>query len=507
MSTDLVPALRPGVRLVPRDDERFPGALEDGALGRRVKLDAVGVALAGALDAPQPLAALAARAGCAPEPAARAVASFARLHLLDTGEARALAGDAEALAAVAAAPPEAVPLLIRDDARFSCTRCGSCCGGHNVGPVFDDVLEGLADKLGDLREATRSAKGLFFAMDGGGAGPGGELVLCHQSRGSCVFLDDDRRCRVHAAYGADAKPRACRIFPYELVATPRGVAVTVQRECRGFVEARQGKRLADDEAHLRRILALAPALTATPRVLHLAPGSPLTWDAYEALEAAFHEAVDAHPEAPLSALAAMARAVRGALGAPPSRAAHGGTLEALRDDLDTLGAGLTRALDAMGGAVPEPTDALWVRAEVLDHLRHALAGLRPDWRRVARGPERPDQHALVRDHLHHALMSKALALAPSVAHGLARLVLSWLLTMSLAVHRAREVKRRHLVAQDLMDALVVTSFALRHQDLGDHVFPKIDDALVDLFVFRLDALIAHGDALADPDTRMELVKF
>ena len=79
--------------------------------------------------------------------------------------------------------------------------------------------------------------------------------------------------------------------------------------------------------------------------------------------------------------------------------------------------------------------------------------------------------------------------------------------MSLAVHRAREVKRRHLVAQDVMDALVVTGFLARHDDVTTHLLDPHDDALVDLFLLRLPALAAHAADLRDPDRRVELVKF
>lgn len=503
---DLVPPLRPGVRLVPTGDE---GAafLEDTVLGRRIRLDARGHDVARALDAPQALTALAARLGGEPEPVGRAVASFSRLHLLDTPDARAHASDAEALAAVTRADRATVPLLIRDDARFTCTMCGSCCGGHNVGPVFEDVLDGLSPHAADLEAATRTAKGLFFAMGADPDAPEREQVLCHQSRGSCVFLMDDRRCRIHAAIGGDSKPRACRIFPYEFVATPRGVAVTVQRECRGFPEARLGKRLADDTDALRRLVALAPSLTSVRRIISMAPGFSMTWDAYERIESALHNATDAHPDDACAALAAGRDVLVTASGNDPTAPAPRTSVADLRADLDQLVTALLGRIAPMREAVPTPTAELLVRADALDHLRDALTGLRDDLPRVVAPLARPDQRALFNEHLHHALMSKTLALAPTVLAGWARLSFGWVVAMSLATHRARQVKRRHLVAQDVMDALVITSFLWRHEDIATHVLPAFDEALVDLFVLRWPALVAAARELPDPDTRLELVKF
>lgn len=516
-----VPPLRPGVRLAPAPSADAPdappaGVVEDLVLGRRVRLDPRGFAVASALDGPQPLDALAARLAADPDAIARVVASFDRLHLLATPTATALAADAAALDAVRAAPAADVPVLVRPDARFTCTMCGSCCGGHNVGPVFQDVLDGLAPHAAELERATATAKGLFFAMGGDPDAPDRQQVLCHQSRGSCIFLMDDRRCRIHAALGGDRKPRACRIFPYEFVATPRGVAVTIQRECRGLVEARAGKALADDLPAIRRLLALAPELTSVRRVVSLAPDAPVAWATYERLEDALHAAVDAHADDPVAALLACRHALTAAVAdarqASPAATAgdedYGADdVATLRRDLDALTDALLAAIAPLREAVPEPTADLLIRADALDHLRDALRGLRDDLRRVVAPPARPDQRDLARDHLHHAFMAKTLATARTAEVGLARLVFGWLLTNALAVHRARQVKRRHLVAQDLMDALVVTSFLWRHQDLADRVLPAFDDDLVDLFVHRLPALLAHAAALPDPDQRLELTKF
>jgi|GEM_PF-1966794 len=505
---DLVPPLRAGVRLLPRDDA--PGALiEDPVLRRRVRLDPNGQAVASALDAPQPIADLAARLGADVEPIARAVTSFMRLHLLDTPEARALAFDAEALDRVEKTPPASVPLLVRDDARFTCTMCGSCCGGHNVGPVFDDVLDGLAPHAADLEAATRTAKGLFFTMGSDPNAPEREQVLCHQSRGSCIFLMDDRRCRIHAALGGDKKPRACRIFPYEFVATPRGVAVTIQRECRGFLEARGGQRLADHLDEIRSLVALAPSLSTVKRIVAMAPGQPIPWDHYQQLEDALHATVDQHAASADAAatLVALRDVVFAAAGGEPDAEVPGTDVDTLRTDLDALVTALLERVGAMRKAIPEPTAELVVKADSLDHLRDALTNLRADLPRALAPLARGEQRELFVEHLHHALMSKSLAMAPSILAGWARLAFGWVLATTLAVHRARQVKRRHLVGQDVMDALVVTSFLMRHEDIAERLLPAFDEALVDLFVVRWPAIVASARDLPDPDRRLELVKF
>jgi lysine-N-methylase len=41
--------------------------------------------------------------------------------------------------------------------------------------------------------------------------------LNHRPDGSCVFLSDTGRCRIHERFGYDTKPLPCRLFPYVLV--------------------------------------------------------------------------------------------------------------------------------------------------------------------------------------------------------------------------------------------------------------------------------------------------
>ena len=43
--------------------------------------------------------------------------------------------------------------------------------------------------------------------------------------GRCAALEPDEKCAIHAAHGGDAKPRACRIFPYTFIETPTEVRV------------------------------------------------------------------------------------------------------------------------------------------------------------------------------------------------------------------------------------------------------------------------------------------
>jgi len=486
---DLIPPLRADVRV---EDLPSGKALFDAALNRRVKLDARGAAIALRLAAGAPVSAreIAEAEGVDVAAVEKLVAGLARLNLLATPTAT----ERVAVERVARAAPASVPIKVRDDARITCTMCGGCCGGHMVGPVSQEVLEGLDDaQWSALERDTGSHKGLFFALPAADAAEVGQHVVCHASGGSCVFLTDDRKCLIHKRHGGDKKPEPCRIFPYEMIATPDGVVVTVQRECRGFLEAGQGKRLADDLDELRAVLALVPerAKVGSARLR----GEVLPWDGYLALEERLHAVVDASDNEEV--FAALWREVGAAVEDDAA---------ALAEQLDRWTSTFRSVLDGIAAAAPDEDERVLIRLDGLEHLRKALVDLRPDLARVVLPLDRQDQRALLKDHLHHALMGKALVQAPSIEVGLARLAAQWHLTKSLALGRAREVKRRHLVAQDVMDALVIVSFMFRHADL-QAVITALDAQTAALFGERLSALRAVAKALPDADTRVELVKF
>lgn len=484
----------------------FPAILDDPDLGQRVKLDARGLEVARALDREQTLDELCVRLSAEPGPIAKVIDFLRRLHLLDTDEARAFVAASAAGRAWQDANPADVPLLIRDDAAFTCSMCGSCCGGHNVGPVSNDVLDGLRGLAAELTAKTRSQKGLFFTLPVKSGAKVDEQVVCHSRGGSCIFLSDERRCLIHQDLGPTAKPAVCRLFPYYFVATPRGIAVSLQMECRGFPEARHGKPLKAQEAEIRELLALVPRLSRVRPVIALDETRTLAYEAYEAIEEALHGVIDAHPTDGMGALLSMRATLEEERGRDPAAPVEGSDVETLRADLDALCGALLDTLGGLHELFGQSDERHVVHTESLDQIADALRTLRPEMRRVVAPLERGDQQALFRDMAHHHLMGKELTRAKTLVLGLARLTFGWFLAKALMIHRAREVKRRHLVAQDVTDAIVVTHFQLRNTDFLK-ALQTHDAAIVSLFYDRLPALVHLGGELPDPDRRLELYKF
>lgn len=77
--------------------------------------------------------------------------------------------------------------------------------------------------------------------------------LGHKADGACLFLDANKRCRIHAKFGEAAKPLACRLFPLLVFPAGRKVLVGLRFSCPSAA-ANQGKLLA---ARVGEIASLA----------------------------------------------------------------------------------------------------------------------------------------------------------------------------------------------------------------------------------------------------------
>jgi lysine-N-methylase len=150
--------------------------------------------------------------------------------------------------------------------RWDCHRCTACCRETTI-PLNADDLDRLAaqkweqqPEFGGIRIKRRSV------LLGGG------WILAQKADGSCVFLTDDGRCRIHERFGPEAKPILCQMFPLQVVATDRDLYATVMRSCPSAAAGR-GRPLAEHVGQLRRLLgndAVAAAASTAPPVVRRA---------------------------------------------------------------------------------------------------------------------------------------------------------------------------------------------------------------------------------------------
>ena len=85
---------------------------------------------------------------------------------------------------------------------FECRRCGTCCSWPGRVRITSEEADAIAAELGlTVAEFTERYTRLSPTRRG--------LELTDQDDGACIFLTEDKLCRIH-----NAKPQQCREFPW-----------------------------------------------------------------------------------------------------------------------------------------------------------------------------------------------------------------------------------------------------------------------------------------------------
>jgi len=134
-----------------------------------------------------------------------------------------------------------------DRAELSCHGCSECC------------RDGLVVTL-TPEERLRIEQQRWTAADG--VDPQATVVvhgsgfrLGHQSDEACVFLEPAGRCRIHAKFGAEARPLACRLYPLVLHPAGKKLVADLRFSCPSAV-ANRGKPMSEQDAELQKLAAL-----------------------------------------------------------------------------------------------------------------------------------------------------------------------------------------------------------------------------------------------------------
>jgi lysine-N-methylase len=139
--------------------------------------------------------------------------------------------------------------------------CGDCCKEYLVALTEEEhqriVAQGwdVANDLGGLEPFVR--KGPFWKR---------RNFLNHRPDGSCVFLGENRRCRIHERFGYETKPLACRLFPFVLIPVSDHWRVGMRYACPSAA-ANKGRAVGEHSDALNDFaaeLAKREGLTAKP---------------------------------------------------------------------------------------------------------------------------------------------------------------------------------------------------------------------------------------------------
>jgi Fe-S-cluster containining protein len=171
-------------------------------------------------------------------------------------------------------------LVIPEGLRFSCQGCGLCC------------------RRGWIIQMPRADRDRLLAHDWSAAAPepaggrlivpgGGEWRFAVDEAGTCRFLGEGQRCRIHAELGYDAKVLACRLYPLYFVHCGPEVRVGAHFSCPAVV-AGTGQPLAEQRSALRRLQRDAEGDSGPPPAeitgTAFCPRRSISWQRLEGLE-------------------------------------------------------------------------------------------------------------------------------------------------------------------------------------------------------------------------------
>ena len=509
MPRTLVPPLRADLTWdVAGEGEDAVFRLVDARLGRTLRIDRRGREVALMLDRPQTAEALGGRIASTGRPMAadaldRVIAAFEGLGLLETESVEAEADAAADARDRLREDPASVPLLIPDDLRFSCSACGSCCLGVNVGPIGGDVAKAIEAERARVSGSPLPPRGLFFSMVP--EGDDARVVVCQSRNGACVFLEPDGLCRVHRTMGPASKPRVCRLFPIQFASTPRGVAVEFQLECRDILRASRGEPVR--EAEVRELLSVAGQIHTVRPFVSLDGEIAFGFDEFEAVEASVLEAVAGTADGGFGPVLAALRVVA-------ARCAGAGrpfpaTVPEVADLRLRAGAFVGELSDSLGrlreGHSVE-SDRVLLDTSNLDLTVECLAAAPFLLDEVLSPDDDAEAGRFARMVVVNLWRSKEILSYRDLVTGTAMLGLRWFLTRCLATHRARQVNRRTALAQDLVDAHVVVSLMSRGRRVRT-ALDRLVAPIVDLFAHDLDDLVRLRRDVVSVEPRTEFHVF
>jgi Fe-S-cluster containining protein len=220
---------------------------------------------------------------------------FEELRLLDTPEVRDAEPQHENVSPYTTLGGrkglEVLPVA-EPGATWTCHGCGHCCHGLAVELSPEEEARIDARLYPDILGSEPFYEDAFIEPDQ----PTKRVLRQQEDRDeACIFLSPEGLCHVHARQGIEAKPNACQLFPYMVVAMPRrpprlGVRVNCHSMYKSFD---QGPKLSTHAEHVLRVLATKGPGTE----IHKAPtkveffGREMTLQRYEEILSVLRDSI------------------------------------------------------------------------------------------------------------------------------------------------------------------------------------------------------------------------
>jgi len=158
---------------------------------------------------------------------------------------------------------------------WNCHNCGGCCTQHGIF-ITDEEKKRIESQNWTPDDGIPADQPVFVKMGGWFGKPWHRLA--HQDNGGCVFLDDQGLCRIHGKFGEDAKPLACRIYPYAFHPAGNKVTVSLRFSCPSVAD-NHGEPVSKQRQELKAIAKqVVPDNVNEASQPMLRPGTKLEWN-------------------------------------------------------------------------------------------------------------------------------------------------------------------------------------------------------------------------------------
>jgi lysine-N-methylase len=167
-----------------------------------------------------------------------------------------------------------LPLELPTIQNWSCHNCGGCCRQHAI-EITEEERQRIISQNWTGEPGIPRSKPLLVRL---GLSPWSKRYrLGHQADGACVFLDEKGLCRIHAKFGEQGKPLACRIYPYAFHPAGKKITVSLRFSCPS-VAANRGASLVAQQRDLKELERLVvPEGTERMPPPQVSAGQTLDW--------------------------------------------------------------------------------------------------------------------------------------------------------------------------------------------------------------------------------------
>jgi len=156
---------------------------------------------------------------------------------------------------------------------WSCHNCSGCCRQHAI-EVTSEERKRIEEQHWSSEDGITEGTRLMVPF-----GPfwNRRYRLAHRDDGSCLFLNDEGLCKIHAKFGEAAKPLPCRIYPYAFHPDGKKVTVSLRFSCPSVV-ANAGKPLHEQSRDIHEIAnQVVPEKTIEIPPPRLSAGESVDW--------------------------------------------------------------------------------------------------------------------------------------------------------------------------------------------------------------------------------------